>query len=51
MTKQIYCCKCKKYCGEIRDARLIKGLQYICDKCANDPIFDLLNSLKGGENG
>lgn len=33
--KEIRCKDCNKYCGEIRDAKLIKGLTFVCDECSN----------------
>jgi hypothetical protein len=33
MSKHIYCCQCNKYCGEIRDAKLIVGLKFLCKDC------------------
>ena len=36
MTRQIHCLKCSKNVGEIRDAKLAKGLCYLCQSCANE---------------
>jgi hypothetical protein len=41
MSRQIYCIKCKKYLGEIRDAKLHKEINYICKKCLeNEERFE-----------
>ena len=29
----IYCNGCKRYLGEIRDGKLMKGISYLCSKC------------------
>lgn len=43
MTRPISCLKCKKPLGEIRDARILKGIAYLCDGCAervmNPPTY------------
>ena len=31
--KNIYCCICNRSVGIIRDAKLMKGLSYICPDC------------------
>lgn len=36
MTRQIHCLKCDRNVGEIRDARLMKGIAYLCQSCANE---------------
>lgn len=36
MTRQIHCLKCARNAGEIRDAKLAKGLCYLCQSCANE---------------
>jgi predicted SprT family Zn-dependent metalloprotease len=33
---KIYCAKCRKYLGEIRDAKLRKGTAYLCAECERD---------------
>ena len=33
MSRAINCSNCKKDMGEIRDARLRKGIVYLCDGC------------------
>jgi len=35
MSKQIYCRKCGTYLGEIRDATLKKGLEFVCAVCVS----------------
>lgn len=34
----IYCIGCKKYLGEIRDGKLMKGISYLCPKCETKRI-------------
>ena len=56
--KQIFCKGCGKYLGEIRDAKLRKGMVYLCQNCetkrlasdmarnkmkAQDPVNDFMN--------
>lgn len=36
----IYCHKCNRYCGEVRDAKLIKGLRYLCPQCEVKKEFE-----------
>ena len=31
--RKIYCSECKAYLGEIRDAKLKKGMAHLCSKC------------------
>lgn len=31
--REISCCKCGKHVGTIRDAKLMKGLKFICPTC------------------
>lgn len=31
--RKIFCVKCNKYLGEIRDARLLKEIKFLCPKC------------------
>jgi len=33
MKREIECCVCHKFLGEIRDARIVKGISYLCPKC------------------
>ena len=33
MSKKIHCHNCNRYVGEIRDAKLAKGLTFNCAKC------------------
>lgn len=33
MGRQIWCVNCKRSCGIIRDASLLKGLLFICEPC------------------
>ncbi len=33
MKKTIYCKGCNTYLGEIRDAKLKKGIVYLCSNC------------------
>jgi hypothetical protein len=36
--KVIFCSLCKKYLGEIRDAKLRKGIAFLCDECETKRI-------------
>ena len=55
MARNIYCCKCGAYLGEIRDAKLAKGIEYVCRGCAkpkpDDDIPDFLKGIFRGQNG
>jgi len=31
--RKIFCTECDKYLGEIRDAKLLKGIKFLCPKC------------------
>ena len=31
--RKIFCTGCNKYLGEIRDAKLLKGIKFLCPKC------------------
>lgn len=33
--REINCCQCGKHVGIIRDAKLMKGLKFICPMCDN----------------
>ena len=33
IERAIHCHKCKVYVGTIRDAKLMKGLKFVCPKC------------------
>jgi RNase P subunit RPR2 len=33
MAKDIFCANCKKPLGTIRDARLRKGIKFLCPEC------------------
>ena len=35
MAKEIKCTVCRCKAGEIRDASLLKGLRFICERCDN----------------
>ena len=35
---KIYCCSCKKYVGEVRDASLMKGIEYLCPTCKEELV-------------
>lgn len=37
LARKITCNNCQKYLGEIRDARLLKSIVYLCASC-NDSI-------------
>lgn len=47
--RKIYCCKCNRYVGVIRDASLMVGLQYICSNCT-DPVHDEKSSIFSAED-
>lgn len=38
--RKIYCYKCGKYLGEIRDATLLKGIRFDCGACGK-PKYDM----------
>lgn len=38
MSRKIHCSRCKKYVGEIRDAKLIKDLSHTCKSCQQDLV-------------
>lgn len=42
----IYCEKCKKYVGEIRDARLLKGIVFLCKDCNSKRTLDTNDLFK-----
>jgi len=52
--RKIYCQKCKKYLGEIRDAKLRKDIAFLCKDCETQRMALELrfskttNSKKGG---
>ena len=31
--RKIFCTGCNKYLGDIRDAKLLKGIKFLCPKC------------------
>lgn len=31
--RKIFCTGCNKYVGDIRDARLLKGIKFLCPEC------------------
>ena len=31
--RKIFCTGCEKYLGEIRNAKLLKGIEFLCPKC------------------
>lgn len=51
MARQINCSGCGKYLGEIRDAKLAKGIDYRCSACARadnlkkGDVSDFMDSL------
>lgn len=46
MARQINCTKCNKYLGEIRDAKLAKGIVYCCADCdAKQKVNDIQTGL------
>lgn len=54
MSKKIYCQKCGKYLGEIRDATLRKGVIYVCMVCNSRQSkegADLFDRLFGTPRG
>lgn len=38
--RQIHCIKCSTYLGVIRDARLMKGILFLCPKCNISTLED-----------
>lgn len=44
MKKKIHCTSCGRYCGEIRDASLLKGLRFMCGPCDLNRGLDADNS-------
>lgn len=46
--RKIYCIECNKYVGEIRDAKLIKGLAFLCQDCQGIGTTEA-GSLSDGE--
>lgn len=48
MARNIYCRQCGAYLGEIRDAKLAKGIEYVCRVCAAPkPPADIPDFMKG----
>jgi predicted SprT family Zn-dependent metalloprotease len=49
MSRKIHCMACGKYQGEIRDAKLARGIKYICAHCSartrDDDSFDFASEL------
>lgn len=49
MSRKIHCRDCGKYLGEVRDAKLAKGIKYICAVCSaqtnNHASFDFASEL------
>ena len=49
MANQIHCAGCNRYLGEIRDAKLLKGIKYLCPACETKRLAsDLANRTGGG---
>ena len=46
MNRKINCVSCKRDCGEIRDATLLKNLKFICDSCV---VFKLTKAPDYGD--
>ena len=38
--RHIHCSSCSTYLGVIRDARLMKGIKYLCPTCITPDAFD-----------
>lgn len=36
--RKIFCTGCNKYLGDIRDAKLLKGIKFLCPKCETKRI-------------
>ena len=36
--REMFCTGCNKYVGEIRDAKLLKGVKFLCPKCETKRI-------------
>ncbi|MDD4242788.1 MAG: hypothetical protein PHG08_00615 [Bacilli bacterium] len=45
--RQIFCQKCGRYVGTIRDAKLIKGLRFICPACDEEYAQYVPDDLAG----
>lgn len=49
--RKILCTNCNKYLGEIKDAKLLKGIAFLCPKCKNTingkPEIDLMKDFFG----
>ena len=45
-VKRIFCKGCGKYLGEIRDAKLRKGMVYLCQNCETKRIASDMARIK-----
>lgn len=41
--RKIFCTGCNKYLGDIRDAKLLKGIKFLCPKCEIKRIASVLH--------
>ena len=46
--RKIHCSECKTHLGEIKDARLKKGIAYLCAKC--ETARNLMKAAKTARN-
>jgi len=46
--RKIYCMFCGRFVGLIRDAKLMKGLKFVCRDCQKpkSDLFDVLDAMK-----
>jgi len=51
-NRKIYCTACNCNLGEIRDAKLLKGIKYLCPNCDTKRVAsDLANKTRGSMGG
>ena len=51
MARKIYCSECKTPLGEVRDAKLKKGMVHLCSKCESArKLLKAAAGIKGGSN-
>jgi hypothetical protein len=46
MNRDIFCYDCNTYVGTIRDAKLMKGLKFLCPNCCPDEMEEPTESFK-----
>ena len=52
--RKIYCMFCGRFVGLIRDAKLMKGLKFVCRDCPkkskeDESFYRILNEIVGGK--